>query len=156
MQLDLTFMQQNPEQLQSLADSINTGLDNPETSRALIVFNQTDQAQSGITIFRASMSWPRNQPLPPVAVMNGEGSLVSAAIGEMSEAPDPKGRADRLLLSLALRFEVTNVPPLGWRTYYASYAEHASPPLENAAENTDLIVIETTRHGGDLPTTGNF
>ena len=149
-------MQQNPEQLQSLAGRINTGLDNPENSRALVVFNQTDQSQSGIAVFRASMSWPLNLPFPPVAVMNGEGNLVPASIGMMSEAPDPKGRTDWVLLSLALRFDVADIPPSGWRTYYAAYAEHASPPLENGAENADLAVAETTRHGGDLPPAGNF
>ena len=149
-------MQQNPEQLQSLAGNINTGLDNPENSRALVVFNQTHLSQSGTAVFRASMSWPLNLPLPPVAVTNGEGNLVPASIGGMSEAPDPKGRATHALLSLALRFDVSDIPPSGWRTYYASYAASASPLLENAAENADLIVIETTRHGGDLPPTGNF
>ena len=81
---------------------------------------------------------------------------MSAAIDEMSEAADPKGRADRVLLSLALRFDVTDVPPLGWHTYYAAYAESSSLPLENTAENDKLIVVDTTRHGGDLPPTGNF
>ena len=149
-------MQQNPEQLQSLADRINTGLDNPENSRALVVFNQTDQSQSGTAVFRASMSWPLNLPFPPVAVTNGEGNLVPASIGMMSEAPDPKGRATHALLSLALRFDAADIPPSGWCTYYAAYAEHASPPLENDAENADLMVVETTRHDGDLSPTGNF
>ena len=149
-------MQQNPEQLQSLADNINTGLDNPETSRALVVFNQMHLSQSGTAVFRASMSWPLNLPLPPVAVTNGEGNLVPAIIRELTESPDPKGRADRVLLCFALHFSADAVLANGWRTYYASYAESASPLLENAAENTDLIVIETTRHGGDLPPAGNF
>lgn len=149
-------MQQNPEQLQSLADRINTGLDNPENSRALVVFNQTDQSQSGTAVFRASMSWPLNLPFPPVAVTNGEGNLVPASIGMMSEAPDPKGRSTHALLSLALRFDVADIPPSGWRTYYAAYAGHASPPLENDAENADVMVVETTRHDGDLSPTGNF
>ena len=149
-------MQKNPEQLQSLADRINTGLDNPETSRVLVVFNQTDRSQSGTAVFRASMSWPLNLPFPPVAVTNGEGNLVPASIGMMSEAPDPKGRSTRALLSLAVRFDVADIPPSGWRTYYAAYAEHASPPLENGAENADLMVVETTRHDGDLSPNGNF
>jgi len=146
----------NPEQLQALTNRIDTGLDNPETSRALVVFNLTETPQSGTAVFRAAMSWPLNQALPPVTVATLESGLVAAAIRELSEAPDRKGRANRVLLSFALHFAADAVPANGWRTYIASYAEDASPLLENAVENTDLIVIETTRHGGDLPPRGNF
>ncbi len=149
-------MSLNPEHLQALADRIDTGSENPEGSRALVIFNLTETPQSGTAVFRASMSWPLNLPLPPVAVAALEGGLVAAVIRELSEAPDRKGRADRVLLSFALHLAATDIPANGWRTYIASYAEAASPLLENAAENADLIVIETTRHGGELPPRGNF
>ena len=54
--------------LAAIADRIDTGLDSPETSRALVVFNRTEQPLSGVAVFRASMSWPRDMPLPPVVV----------------------------------------------------------------------------------------
>lgn len=142
-------------QLTTIAERINTGLDAPDTSRALVVFNLTDLPVSGVAVFRAAMSWPRDLPLPPVAVMD-EGRAVPAAIHEMTEGPDIKGRADRCKLSFSLCFAVTDVPAKGWRTYIAAYTDAPASPLENSVETSGLSVVETTRHGGDLPPVGLF
>lgn len=149
-------MQQSHEQLQALTERIDTGLADPDTSRALVVFNQTAVPQSGCAVFHAAMSWTANLPLPPLAVTEADGSVVAASVRGMTEDPDLKGRTDRLRLSFALHFAVRDVPAQGWRTYLASYADVSSPALENGRENADLSVVETTRHGGDLPLTGNF
>jgi len=143
-------------ELQAIAERINTGTANSDTSRALIVFNLTDTPVSGVAVFRASMSWPHRQPLPPVDVSDRNGTVVPAAIREMTDGPDAKGRADRRQISFALHFAAADVPANGWRTYVAFYADTPSPPLENGAQIADLLVVETTRHGGDLPSTGNF
>jgi len=142
-------------QLTAIAERINTGLDAPDTSRALVVFNLTDLPVSGVAVFRAAMSWPRDLPLPPVAVMD-EGRAVPAAIYEMTEGPDVKGRSDRCKLSFSLCFAVSDVPANGWRTYIASYTDVPAPALGDSVETPGLSVVETTRHGGDLPPVGLF
>lgn len=140
--------------LPPIAERINTGTENPETSRALAVFNLTPQPQSGVAVFRASMSWPRDMPLPPVVVADSGGMPVPSALREMTQGADAKGRVDRVQLSFAIYFAADAVPANGWRTYVASYMDALPPKLENAPLNTDLVVVETTRHGGDLPMMG--
>ena len=142
--------------LQSITERINTGTENPETSRALVVFNSISSALSGVALFRASMAWLRDVPLPPVSVTDAAGSVVASAVREMQTGPDTKGRADRVHLSFALYFAATEVPVNGWRTYIASYAEGLTLALEDFVETPGLIVVETTRHSGDLAMTGNF
>ena len=144
------------DDLRAVADHINTGLACPDTSRALVVFNLTEQFLGGAAVFLASMSWPRDTPLPPVVVTDLTGVPVAATIQYKAEAPDTKGRADRRLLSFALCFQVSDVPPNGWHTYMAAYADVPSPPLQDFVETTGLVVVETSRHGGDLPPVGNF
>lgn len=141
--------------LAAIAERIHTGLDSPETSRALVVFNQTEQSVSGVAVFHASMSWPRDLPLPPVVVTD-EGKAVSSAVRDMTDGPDAKGRHDRCQLRFSLCFAVSDVPANGWRTYIASYVEVPAPPLEDFVETPGLVVVETTRHGGGLPLVGNF
>ena len=141
---------------QTLAERIHTGTENPETSRALVVFNSTSQPLSGVAVFRASMSWPRDVPLPPVAVTNSEGVPVPSRLHEMTQGTDAKGRADRVQLSFALCFAVSDVPANGYRTYIASYADAATLALEDFIETPGLSVVETTRHGGDLAMQGSF
>lgn len=142
------------DNLQLIAERINTGTDNSDTSRALVVFNLMPQPLSGVAVFRASMAWPVGTPLPPVSVTNSDGRIVPSAVQEMQTGPDAKGRADRVQLSFALCFAVSDVPPNGWRTYIASYAEAPTLVLEDFVETPALIVVETTRHGGDLPMMG--
>ena len=142
------------ELLLSVVCRINTGTENPDTSRALVVFNLTSQPVSGTAIFRASMSWPRDLPLPPVIVTDTDGILVPSAIQDMKQGPDTKGRADRVHLSFAIYFVVADVPANGWRTYIASYADAPAPRLKDFVETAGLTVVETTRHGGDLAMVG--
>jgi len=142
--------------LQAIAERINTGTDNTDTSRALTVFNLTRHSQSGIAVFRASMSWPRDVLLSPVVITDTDGGMVPSAVREMTQGADAKGRADRVQLSFAIYFMVTDVPANGWRTYIASYTDAPSPGLENAPPNADLVVMETTRHGGELPLVGEL
>jgi hypothetical protein len=151
------FMQQSPQELlSSVARRINTGTDNPETSRALIVFNLTSKPLSGAAVFRASMSWPRERSLPPVVVTDGEGIPIASALREMTQGADSKGRADRVQLSFALYFTVKDVPANGWCTYLAAYANTPAFALEDFIETPGLVVVETTRHRGDLPLTGTL
>ena len=142
--------------LQAISDRINTGTDNADISRALVVFNLTARQARGIAVFHASMSWPVEVALPPVAVTDWDGNAVASAVHDLADAPDLKDRADRRHLSFALHFAVTDVPAQGWRTYLAFYSDAPSPRLENGAETADLIVVETLRHGGDLPPVGEF
>lgn len=141
--------------LAGIADRINTGLDDTEISRALVVFNQTDQPVSGIAVFRAAMSWPLDVSLPPVVVTDG-GIPIPSAVRDMTERPDAKGRADRHRLAFSLCFAVSDVPANGWRTYIAAYRDTPAPALEDFVETPGLIVVETTRHGGDLPPASLF
>ncbi len=143
-----------PLDFQSIADRINTGTENPDTSRALVVFNLTDNLLSGAAVFRASMAWPRDVPLPPVTLTDADGSVVPSAVREMQAGTDAKGRADQVQLSFALCFAVSDVPANAWRTYIASYADAPTLSLEDFVETPGLSVVETTRHGGDLPATG--
>jgi hypothetical protein len=141
--------------LAAITDRINTGLDAPETSRALVVFNQTDQPVSGVAVFRAAMSWPRAVPLPPVVVTDA-GRRVPSAVRDMTEGPDGKGRLDRCYLTFSLCFAVFDVPANGWHTYIAAYTDAPAPALEDFVETPGLVVVETTRHSGDLPPVGSF
>lgn len=145
-----------PTDFQKLADRIDTGLDCPETSRALVVFNLTEGILSGVAVFSASMSWSSGTLLPPVLVTDTEGNAVPAVIAEMTEGPDPKGRLDRCCLSFSLAFAAADVPAQGWRTYLAFYAETPSPLLSFASETPGLSVTETTRHDGSLPPVGRL
>ena len=140
--------------LQAVAERINTGTDNPETSRALVVVNSTSQTLSGIAVFRASMAWPRNITLTPVTITDTDGEVVPSAVREMETGPDVKGRADKVQLSFALCFAVSDVPANGWRTYIASYDDAPTFALEDFVETSGLTVVETTRHDGDLPLAG--
>ncbi len=141
--------------LAAIADRINTGLDDPDTSRALVVFNLTPLPLSGVTVFRVAMSWPRGLPLPPVVVTDA-GRSVPSSVRDLAEGPDAKGRPDRRQLSFSLGFAVSEVPASGWRTYIAAYTDSPSPALEDFVETPGLVVVETTRHGGDLPPVGSF
>ena len=142
-------------QLAETAERVNTGLDDPETSRALVVFNLTDQPIGGVAVFRAAMSWPRALPLPPVVVTD-ERRVVPSVVRDMTEAADLKGRSDRRQLAFSLCFAVSDVPANGWRTYIAAYTDALGPVLGDFVETSGLVVVETTRHGGDLLPVGNF
>ena len=144
-----------PNELAAFVGRINTGQEDPENSRALVVFNRTPRPVSGVAVFRAVMSWPRDLPLPPVVVME-QGVGVPSAVRDMTEGPDAKGRADRRRLAFSVCFSVSDVPANGWRTYIAAYTDAPSHPLEDFVETPGLVVVETTRHGGDLPQVGNF
>ena len=142
--------------LQAIAERIHTGTENPDISRALVVFNSTPQFLSGVAVFRALMAWLRDTPLLPVSISDADGIAVPSAIRDLSKGPDAKGRADRVQLSFSLRFAVADVPANGWRTYFASYADVPALALKDFVETPGLVVVETTRHGGDLPMVGNF
>ena len=139
--------------LQAIAERINTGAADSTTSRALVVFNQTDQPLSGTAVFHAAMSWPLETPLPPIVVTDFDGNSIPCLVTEFSDGPDRKGRADQRHLAFALRFAVQDVPAQGWRTYIASYA--AQPSAETTtwlpSDTPGLLVVETLPHSGDLP-----
>lgn len=135
-----------PDDLRALAERINTGADNPETSRALVVFNQTASPLSGVAVFDASMSWPVGVPLPPVVVTDFDGRPIIAELVNFADGPDAAGRAGRRQLTFTLRFAVSDVPARGWKTYFAAYAPLPAP-------TPGLTVLETDHHDGDLPPT---
>lgn len=144
--------------LRQIAERIDTGEADPQASRALVVFNVTERALSGTTVFRANMAWPKSLSLPPILLTDSAGHGVPCAVSEINESPDKKGRADHCHLSFALRFTVQDVPAQGWRTFIASYADASPilPPDLADAETPGLIVIETLPHAGDLPANGTF
>lgn len=144
--------------LNEIARRIDTGSANPETSRALVVFNESDAPVTGVAVFQAEISWPMNDLLPFIAVSDMEGNPVISDIPDIAEGPDPKGRADWQRLAFPLRFAVADVPPRGWRTYLAFYGGEivAPDPQGLDIESAGLTVVETTRHGGDLPSCGTF
>jgi len=145
-----------PERLKTLADRINTGLDSPETSRALVVFNLTNVPLSGVAVFDASMAWPTALPFPPVVVTEMGTVIVSSTITRYDDAADKKGRSDYRLIHFELRFAVQAVPSNGWKTYLAAYTQTSPHPLLDLTEQKGLMVAETMRHGGDLPPVGTF
>lgn len=146
-----------PSDVHAVAACIDTGTADADTSRALVVFNVTDQPLGGFAVFHADMSWPKGTPLPTVSVMDIDGTPVVSAITAMAEGPDRKGRADRYQLSFNLRFDVRDVPARGWKTYIAAYTPVPSLlTLTEVTETSGLLVIETTRHAGDLPPVGTF
>jgi hypothetical protein len=139
-----------------LAERIDTGLDDPEISRALVVFNGMEQPQSGIALFQADMSWPRAVAFPSVIVHELYGEMTPSALVDWQEGPDKKGRADRKQIHFVLRFVVYDIPPQGWRTYIAAYTDMPIPnaPIVLADSSATLLVVETLRHAGDLPPAG--
>lgn len=142
--------------LQSYAERVNTGTMDAETSRALVVFNETDAPVSGVAVYFASMPWPLQELVPPVSVTDWGGVPVPCDMSDMAEGPDPKGRDTHRLLAFQLHFEVADVPAQGWKTYIASFSD-APPDPEGLSESAEgLAVTETTRHGGDLPSVGTF
>ena len=104
------------------------------------------------------MSWPAGTPLPPVRITDGDGNPIPAALTDLANAPDRKGRADRRHLTFALRFLVADVPAQGWRAYVAAYVTEPVPdsPDALAPETAGLNVVETLRHDGPLPPQGTF
>ena len=146
-----------PDNLQAIADRINTGTENSDASRALVVFNLTNNPLSGVAVFHADMSWQAGKPLLPVVVRDKRGPVASR-ITDMSEGPDSRGRADRVRLVFDLRFRVQDVPSQGWRTYIAEYASQPAPEMldELSPKMPGVVVVETLRHEGDLPPVGTF
>ncbi len=148
--------------LQNLAGRIDTGDADSETSRALVVFNTTGKALTGVAVHEASMAWPVNALVPFIAVTDTNGSPVASDIPNLAEGPDPGGRADHRLLAFQLRFAVQDVPARGWQTYLVFMAgdavdETAAPePQGLDTETPGLVVVETSRHQGDLPPVGTF
>lgn len=145
------------ETLQPIAERINNGTELSDSSRALIVFNLTASPLAGVAIFHTDMSWPMGTPLPPISVMEMDGTLVASAMTAMAEGPDRKRRADHCQLTFDLHFAVAYVPAQGWKTYIAAYTPEPSPMLrKELTETPGLLVIETLRHVGDLPAVGTF
>jgi hypothetical protein len=142
-----------PDDYQNVAAQIDTGISDPETSRALIVFNHTDRSLDGAAVFRAEMAWPADTSLPPVVISELGGAAVPSVLTDWHEGPDQKGRAAHRHISFVLRFAVQDVPAQGWRTYIATYSDTLGPVLpETQFENTPgLVVVETLRHEGSLP-----
>ena len=85
-----------------------------------------------------------------------DGSVVPSAIMAYGEFADKIGRPDYRGVHFELRFAVVDIPVNGWKTYLAAYTEQAPPILKDLPGQHGLIVVETTRHGGDLPPVGTF
>ncbi len=143
--------------LQPIADRINTGLEDTETTRALVVFNcRTDGPLSCSAVFPVAMSWLVSTPFPPVTVTDENGSLVASAVRFYRQSPDIKGRKTHCHVWFELWFDVCDVPQRGWKTYIAAYTEVPGPLLTEFHGLHGLLVVETTRHGGDLPRVGEL
>ena len=149
---------------QETAVRIDTGTAKPETTRALVVFNITDEPLSGAAMFEASMAWPVNELMPFIAVTDMDGTPTASDIPDLAEGPDPEGRVDYRLVAFQLRFAVQDVPANGWRTYLAYMSGDYDAPDEGAVPDPEAVgeltagleIVETGRHGGDLPPVGTF
>ena len=148
----------DPGTLRAIAARIDTGIANPETSRALIVFNPADTPASGIAVFDVDMRWRDGQPLPPLRLSR----LVTGASCRSRITPPEftasNGEAQKGRIHFQILFEVEEISATGWDTYIAEYLDtSATPdPARQLIDSTDsavldLKVFETTRHLGDLP-----
>jgi len=127
-----------------IASRIDTGTTNPDSSRALIVFNTTSEPLSGIAVFHVDMPWRDGRELQGIQVSH----LLSQRVC-ISSISEPIFSGGRIMFDLC--FEVVDIPALGWDTYIAEYVETATNKLSTLHPNTvDLVVHETPRHTGSL------
>jgi hypothetical protein len=149
-------------QYEQIALNIDTGTDDAETSRALIVFNPTSLAVSGIAVFHVDMPWPAGRVLPSIGVTHLDQTVqsslsiptflparIAAAVGPPAVGTKELGR-----LIFDLRFEVHDVPANGWDTYIAKYGPDSPADKDSIPHPVQpisaLAVVETTRHHGVL------
>lgn len=131
-----------------IASQIDTGTENFDNSRALIVFNSTDKPVSGIACFHVDMPWRRDKILPAIDIYHFLTNQATRCRYSLTPGFMP---ADRRLV-FDLSFEVKDIPALGWDTYIAEYVEKVKTPRLNAEDWIDsLIVAETLRHPGEYP-----
>ncbi|MEO7719393.1 MAG: hypothetical protein ABIY70_24590 [Capsulimonas sp.] len=145
--------------LRQAAENIDTGLDAPETSRALVVFNTTHEIGNGTAVYHAQMPWRRGVPLPPIMVTQWDGAIVPSWVSPVQRTKDERDRPDREQIAFDIFFSVKDVYAQGWKTYLAWFTDQTSSEEFDEAPRTPrtgFVVIETTRHGGHLPTSGTF
>jgi hypothetical protein len=142
--------------LKSIADQIDTGAGEIESARALIVFNLSDAAVTGLACFSAEIGWPMSHQMPAISVCELAGDIVPTSVRSVSERPDPKGRPDRRRIAFELVFAATEVPAHGWSSYVARYVDQHQGTIvsPNAVFDDRLVVVETEFHDGRYPSSG--
>ncbi|MDX1931336.1 MAG: hypothetical protein SFU56_01900 [Capsulimonadales bacterium] len=148
--------------LQEWAERIDTSsLTGGAPTRALVVFNRTDQAGSGRVRFAASFPMRREVCPQPVTVRSPEGPVVPSRLTVSEVTDEPAQGAGRVRWTMELEFVVEEVPPGGWKTYAATFGfSEASGSGDSARfDGMPLLawpVVETECHAGTLPLTGRF
>jgi hypothetical protein len=139
-----------------ISEAIDTGLDHPETSRALIVFNTSGEPLVGLLVFHVEMPWRVGHDLPPLQATNLASQRVCRhRILNLIFVPPPHDE-DRGLLHFDLWIEVEGVAPRGWETLIVEYVSRSGEEQTDAVIPLPLdpdryVIVETLRHGGDLP-----
>lgn len=146
------------DNLQQIADLIDTGTENSENSRALVVFNLTPQALNGCARYRVSMPWKIDHIMPPIVVSNMDGFPIDSEVSHLSQNPLAMAREGYMQIEFDLLFRVTTINPISWQTYIAAFSDCT---VETATEYLSPIiaalqVFETNRHNGIYPHTGTL
>ncbi len=142
--------------LQEFAERIDTGNDNPDRSRALIIFNFSDKPLEGLVLFSVDMPWTDTDELPPVRVCKfGSEEAAPSGIRQLKHEPAAPGQA-KGRISFGLCFEVDLVGEHSYATYIAEYVESQDVPevIGEPADSQYYRVVETVRHEGELPPFG--
>jgi alpha-mannosidase len=99
----------------------------PEEGMPFIVFN--------------SLSWARTAPVTVHLALPGSGYHVVDTEGRTARLQaEPGGPSDRAVQPF--EFIASDVPPLGYKTYYLKKTEPAAGPVRRTAPNPPLITVE--------------
>jgi alpha-mannosidase len=99
----------------------------PEEGMPFIVFN--------------SLSWARTAPVTVRLALPGSGYHVVDAEGRTARLQaEPGGPSDRTVQPF--EFIASDVPPLGYKTYYLKKTEPAAGPVRRTVPNPPLITVE--------------
>jgi hypothetical protein len=136
-----------------IASQIDTGTETPSNSRALIVFNPTSNAHSGIALFHVDMPWRDGRELPSILVKHlATAVFCNSGITHPRVSPAVSGQTHGRI-QFEIWFKVSEIPAEGWDTYIAEYESNDAQSHSNGnlpAANLKLTVVETTRHEGKL------
>lgn len=145
--------------LQSHADSIDTGPGDEAVSRALVVYNLSKSATSGLAQFAAEVTIGDFESLPNIKVTDQCQRLIPCRTDEKTNVRGVPRVDHTRRVSFYLSFIVPILGTMSWYTFAASYApDDAVPVLADPwpQPNPHLHVIETSWHAGLHGAVGNF
>lgn len=145
------------ESLRRATELIDTSNDDPDATRALVVWNAGETSSAGIAVYHAEYPMRSAASLVGVDVRDGDGLAVPAALRNVTIRNSGEGAGERPIVIFDLVFVIREIPPRSWDTYFASYAQRAreEDKLRESPE-ADVAVLETLCHGGPLPPRGSF